>query len=349
MRARATGTFAADAGGYGELLAWAQHFGAVTALGVESTGSYAAGLVRYLRDAGLEVLEVNQPHAHTRRRRGKSDRSTPRWPPAPSSPPSAPPSPRTPAASVEAIRQLRVARDGAVKARSAALNTLTGLIVTAPEPLRQQLKTRKTTRGQATLCARFRPDGSRLDDPQQAAKAALRSIAGRIVDLDSEIAHLDRQPKQLIARTAPVTTARVGVSAGHAGTLLVTAGQNIDRLRSEAAFAALCGASPIPVSSGRTDRHRLNYRGDRRGQPRAAHDRRLPPALLRAQPRLRRAAHRRRQDQDRNHPLPQALHRPRDLPRLLADLQPAKVPRRPNPVVAITCGAGPIGRSLKTT
>jgi transposase len=309
-------TFSADATGYRELLAWAKQAGTVAAIGVESTGSYAAGLVRHLRAEGLEVLEVNQPHPHARRRRGKSDsidaELAARHVLAASSVVIA----KDTTGIVEAIRQLRVARDGAVKARSAALNALTGLVVTAPEDLRRQLAARKTARGRATLCARYRPDQARLHEPINAAKAALKSLARRVIDLDGEIAGLDRQLKQLVGIAAPATTARVAVSTGHAATLLVAAGQNIERLRSEASFAALCAASPIPVSTDRPIRPSPpQLRRCPRRQPRPAHDRRLPSALLRTHPRLRGAPHDRGQDQDRNHPLPQALHRPRDLPR----------------------------------
>jgi transposase len=164
---------------------------------------------------------------------------------------------------VEAIRQLRVAGDGAVKARTAALNALGGLIISAPEHLRREILTRKTTRGRASLGARWRDDPTRLHQPEQAPKAALRSIARRIKDLDAEIAELAVKIKHLINQLAPPTTARIAVSAGHASTLIITAKQNIDRLRHQASFAALCGASPIPVSTGRTDRHRLNYGRDR--------------------------------------------------------------------------------------
>ena len=140
---------------------------------------------------------------------------------------------------------------------------LRDLIVTAPQELRDQLSCRKTIRGKATLCRRLRPTTGELRRPGQAAKLALRSIARRIDALDAEIAVLDRQLERLVRAAAPRTTQLLGISTGHAGQLLVTAGQNIDRLRGEAAFAALCGASPIPASSGKTTRHRLNYGGDR--------------------------------------------------------------------------------------
>ncbi len=111
-----TETFSADAGGYRELLAWAQRFGSIVALGIESTGSYAAGLVRYLRGEGLEVLEVNQPHAHTRRRRGKSDPIDAEMAARHVLAADRPVLVKDTTGIVEAIRQLRVARDGAIKA-----------------------------------------------------------------------------------------------------------------------------------------------------------------------------------------------------------------------------------------
>jgi len=164
---------------------------------------------------------------------------------------------------VESIRLLRVARASAVKARSATLVQLSELIITTPQGLRERLSDRKTIRGKAALCRRLRPDLDALDRPAQAAKLALRSLARRIDALDAEIAELDAQLEQLVRTAAPRTTQLLGISTGHAGQLLVTAGQNIERLRHDGAFAALCGASPIPASSGRTTRHRLNYGGDR--------------------------------------------------------------------------------------
>jgi transposase len=341
--------FPADGSGYRELLSWVQRFGPLAAIGVESTGSYAAGLVRHLRAQGLEVLEVNQPHPHTRRRRGKSDpidaELAARHVLAASSIVIA----KDTSGIVEAIRQLRVARDGAVKARTAALNALGGLIVAAPEELRRQLLVRKTTRGRATLCARLRPDQARLQEPLHAAKAALRSLARRVIDLDAEIKLLDHQLKQLVATAAPATTARVAVSTGHAGTLLVTAGQNIQRLRSEASFAALCGASPLPVATGRSDRHRLNYGGDRDANC-ALHM--IAVCRLRHCQRTRAYAERRTAEGKTKTEIIRCLKRyiARELYHaLLADLLPPPIPtRRPDPITSITCGAGPIGRTVKS-
>jgi transposase len=157
-----------------------------------------------------------------------------------------------------------------VKSRSAALVQVRDLIVTAPQEVRDQLSCRKTLRGKASIYARFRLSSRDLRSPSQAAKFALRSTAQRIEGLDQEIAALDRELEQLVATAAPRTVQLLGISTGHTGQLLVTAGQNIERLRSESSFAMLCGASPLPASSGKTTRHRLNYGGDRQAN-RALH------------------------------------------------------------------------------
>jgi transposase len=251
---------------------------------------------------------------------------------------------------VESIRQLRVARKGAVKARSAAQNALTGVIVSAPDELRHQLTRRKTTREQATLCLRLRPDQARLHEPAQAAKATLRSLARRIAALDTEIDLLDRQLEPLVAQAAPRTIALLGIGTDHAGQLLTTAGQNIDRLKSEASFAALCAANPIPVSSGRTNRHRINYGGDRDAN-RALHM--IAVYRLRYCPRSRAYADRRQAGDKTKTEIIRCLKRyiAREVYYTLrADLlSTATPPRQPRQTVAITCGTGPIGTTVSTT
>lgn len=271
-RGRLLGTesFAASAAGYRELLAWLASFGVIDRVGVESTGSYAAGLTRHLVKEGVRVLEVNQPHAHTRRRRGKTDAIDAEMAARHALSLATEVTPKQTTGIVESIRQLRVARESAVKSRSVALVQLGDLVRTAPSELREQLALRKTLQGKATLCRRLRPDTDWLNEPVNAAKLSLRSLARRITFLDDEIAELDTQLTALVATAAPHTTALLGISTGHAGQLLITAGQNIDRLRNEGAFAALCGASPIPVASGKRGRYRLNPGGDRQAN-RALH------------------------------------------------------------------------------
>jgi transposase len=254
--------FRATQAGYGDLLGWLQEFGQVAAVGVESTASYGAGLTRVLTAAGVKVVEINQPHRHLRYRRGKTDAIDAEAAARKVLSGEATTLPKDTTGIVESIRQLRLVRASSIKARSAALTQLGELIATAPAELRERLP-RKTLRGQASICARLRADHDRLGEPLQAAKLALRTISQRIVNLDAEIALFDHHLENLVARAAPRTIARLGIGTNHAGQLLVTAGQNIDRLRSAAAFAHLCGAAPVPASSGKTTRHRLNWGGDR--------------------------------------------------------------------------------------
>jgi transposase len=162
---------------------------------------------------------------------------------------------------VEAIRALRVARSSAVKARSQTTNQLKSLLITAPEQLREQLRSLTTTALIAT-CARLRPAGD-IDDPEHATKIALRRLARRHQYLTEEIDQADAELRALVTAAAPRLMALPGVGPEVAGQLLTTLGDNPDRLHSEAAFAHLCGVAPIPASSGRTRRHRLNRGGDR--------------------------------------------------------------------------------------
>src|SRR5438132_8985788 len=185
--------FVTTARGYRELLAWLEGFGQVRLVGVESTGAYAAGLVRFLSARAVAVVEVNQPHAHTRRRRGKSDPVDAEAAARKALAGEATAIPKERGGIVESIRQLRVARAGAVKAHTAALNQLQQLVVTAPAELREQLAAAKTSAGKVSLCLRLRPDRARLHEPAQAAKRSLRSVAERARALERELGLLDRQ------------------------------------------------------------------------------------------------------------------------------------------------------------
>jgi transposase len=285
--------FPATQAGYRGLLEWLRSYGQLTRVGVEGTGSYGAGLCRHLGRAGVEVIDVNRPHQQLRQRRGKSDPIDAEGAARSVLSGQATAIAKDSTGIVEAIRQLRVARETAVKARTAALCALGELIVSAPAELRESLAERKTLPGQATLCARSRPDPARLAEPTQAAKMALRSVARRIQDLDAEITQLDDQLRPLVARAAPRTIALLGIGTHHAGQLLVTAGENITRIRTEAAFAHLCAAAPIPASSGQTRRHRLNPYGNRQAN-RTLHL--IAIVRLRYSPATRAYAERRRGD-----------------------------------------------------
>ena len=253
-------SFPATGDGYRLTHRWLTSFGPVAAVGVESTGSYGAALTRFLVEQGCRVIEINQPHPHLRSRRGKNDAIDAEAAARKVLSGEATAAAKDTSGIVESIRQLSVARNGAVKARSAALCQLGDLLVTAPAALREQLDTRRSLEGKASLCARLRPDPDRLADP---AQAALRSLGRRIAQLGAEAADLERQLDRLVATAAPTTLQRLGCGTHHTAALLIAAGENIDRLSSEASFAHLCGTAPIPASSGRTSRHRLNYAGNR--------------------------------------------------------------------------------------
>ncbi|WP_426513172.1 IS110 family transposase [Dactylosporangium sp. McL0621] len=261
-RLLATARFATTVEGYQHLLEWMSSHGHVLEVGVEGSGSYGAGLTRHLRAAGIKVVEVNRPHPHTRARRGNNDAIDAEAAARKVLAGECTAVPKDTTGIVEAIRQLHLARASAVQARTAALNQLDDLIVTAPADVRQAL-TAKTLPGKAGQCARWRPDRARLAEPAQAARTALRSIARRIHALGEKIATLDAQLSTSVKRAAPKTLALLGVGPVHAAQMLITAGQNITRLRTETAFAHLCGADPIPAPSGKTERHRLNPGGDR--------------------------------------------------------------------------------------
>lgn len=258
-----TDTFPATAAGYGQALAWLRAFGPILAVGVESTGSYGAGLARHLSAQGLSVIEINQPHRHTRARRGKTDAIDAEAAARKVLSGEATGTAKNTGGQVEAIRQLTVARNGAMKARAAALCQLGDLLVTAPATIREHLAGRRSLEGKAAICARFRPVRLAPSDPGAAAKVALRSVARRVAQLTREATDLAVQLDELVALAAPTTLGQLGLGTQNTAALLIAAGQNIDRLRSESAFAHLCAAAPIPASSGQTTRHRLNPHGNR--------------------------------------------------------------------------------------
>src|SRR6266511_3912916 len=137
-----TAAFATTREGYEQLIAWVAGHGVIDRIGVESSGSFAAGLVRALQERAIVTVEVNQPHAHTRHRRGKSDPIDAELAARAVLSAVASAIPKYTAGIVEAIRQLGVTRASAVKARSAALNQLENLIMTAPDELRVELARR---------------------------------------------------------------------------------------------------------------------------------------------------------------------------------------------------------------
>ena len=253
--------FPATATGYRRLLAWMRSHGTLTAVGVEGTGAYGAELARILTAAGVTVIDVDRPDRKTRRMKGKSDPIDAYAAATAVLAGRATGTPKSRDGVVEAVRVLRTARRSAVKARTQAMNQIRGLLVCAPALLREQLADLDRAVLIRTL-ARLRP-GDDLSGPLAATRAALRRLARRYQLLDQEIAELDAEIGPLVHQAAPALLELFGAGPETAGQLLASAGDNPERMRSEAAFAHLAGAAPIPASSGRTHRHRLNRGGDR--------------------------------------------------------------------------------------
>jgi transposase len=247
--------------GYQNLLAWAEGFGPLRRAGVEGTGSYGAGLARHLRAMAVPVTEIERPKRRHLRRKGKSDPIDAEAAARAVLSGEASGAPKSGDGRVEMIRTLRSARHSAVKARSQAANQLQGFVVTAPEELRRRLRG-LTTKKLVGVAARTRP-GKDLGDVEAATRFALRSVARRYQALSEEIAELDAHLDRLVAEAAPELVSLPAIGTDHAATLLLTAGDNPERLGSEASFASLCGASPVEASSGKVVRHRLNRGGDR--------------------------------------------------------------------------------------
>jgi transposase len=255
-----TQSFPTTTAGYRALLGWLRSFGTVVAVGIEGTGSWGAGLARHLAAADVKVLEVNRPNRQHRRRRGKSDPADAEAAARAVLAEQATGTPKATNGMIESIRLLRLARRSAVKGRTQAANQLHSVIDTAPEELRAQLIGLSST-ARIARCSRLRP--GEVATPLGAAKLALVSLARRWSALNEEIEMLSDELGRLVAVAAPSLVAVKGVGTDVAGALLTAAGDNPERLVSEASFAALCGASPIQASSGRSQRHRLNRGGDR--------------------------------------------------------------------------------------
>ena len=254
-------SFVADSGGYRALITWADTHGRIEAFGIEGTGSYGAGLARAMRRAGHRVVEVNRGDRRTRRAAGKSDTVDAEVAARSVLAGQSTAIPKTADGAVEMMRQLKIARDTAVKARTTAMITLKQIVVNAPPVLREALQD-LTDRGLLTRCAGLRPGP--LDTPAASAKHTLRALARRWLALAEEITTHDRHLARLTTETSPTLRDGFGVGAHTAAEMLIIFGDNPDRIRSEAAFAKLCGACPIPASSGMTTgRHRL-YRGGHR-------------------------------------------------------------------------------------
>jgi transposase len=256
--------FPATLAGHRRMLGWFSGFGPVARVGVEGTGSYGAGLARFLRRAGVEIVEVDRPNRQARRRAGKSDHLDAVEAARAALSGRACGAAKSRDGNVEAIRALVVAKRSARSTKIQTLNQIRHLSFTAPDELRQRLA--GVSRQQlAAKAAALRPGSMRdgADPVMPATKTALQILGRRVLALDEEKARIDALLTGLVTQTAPQLLAVFGVGIDTAAALLVTAGDNPGRLRSEAAWAHLCGTAPIPASSGKVTRYRLDRGGDR--------------------------------------------------------------------------------------
>ena len=235
-------------------------FGEVNLGGAEGTGSYGAGLTRYLHDHDVRVVEIDRPNRQRRRRRGKSDPEDAVSAARAAQGGEAKGLAKTRDGNVESMRVLRVARSSARRGRTQALNQMRSLISTAPDTLRSELR-ELTIYQVLERTSAYRPGTKR--DIVSLTKETLRMLARRAIALEDEVREIDVVLKVLVTETAPELCDVIGVGPDVASALLVAVGDNPERLKGEATFAHLCGVSPIDVSSGKNERHRLNRGGDR--------------------------------------------------------------------------------------
>jgi transposase len=252
--------FPVSAAGYSRLLGWLGGFGTVCLVGIEGTGSYGAGLARHMSAAGVRVVEVDRSGRQDRRRQGKSDPLDAVSAARAAQSGRARGAPEGRDGAVEAIRALMVAKRSARSERTQAISQARALIVTGPEDLRARFAAHATA-DLVTGLASLRPRPGAVIGYH--TRIALRELGRRAEFLDGQIACLDALIVPLVTGHAPGLLALHGVGSDTAALLLVAAGDHPGRLRSEAAWAHLCAAAPIPASSGKVTRYRLNPGGDR--------------------------------------------------------------------------------------
>jgi transposase len=247
--------------GYAALADWLASFGDVVRVGVEGTGAYGAGLARFLRSRDLIVVEVDRPNRQQRRRAGKSDTIDAIEAARAALSGRAAGVAKTADGDVEAIRALLVARRSGRNVRVKYLNQIRHLGFTAPAELRERLRhVHRDQLARTVASLRPMPNGEPV---MYATKLAMVTLARRVLALEADGERLDRELELLVRRVAPGLLEVYGVGVHTAAILLVAAGDNPHRLRNEAAFAHLCGVAPLPASSGKTTRHRLNPGGNR--------------------------------------------------------------------------------------
>ncbi len=254
-------SFPVSEAGYESLLGWLVGFGDLIGVGVEGTGSWGVGLTRFLIGAGVDVVEVDRPNRQQRRKVGKSDPTDAISAARAALSGTATVTPKSRNGPVEQMRVLLVARRSAREQRIQSLNQLRHLVFTAPESIRIRFKDRYKT-GLVTEAANMRPrKGS--DPIVYCTNLVIRGLARRIRSLNTEVKTIDVALIGLIETTAPSLLELHGVGVDTAASLLVAAGDNPERLHNERSWAHLCGVTPLPASSGKVTRHRLNRGGDR--------------------------------------------------------------------------------------
>lgn len=253
--------FVATEDGYRDIVSYITAAGLATAIGVEGAGSYGAGLARHLTTAGFTVVEVNRPNRAERRLHGKSDPLDAYQAAQSTLAHRGTSTPKSRDGYVEALRVLRTARNSAVKAHSVTQVQIRSVLVTAPSALREKYRGHAFSAHIAAMAA-TRPSGPAAD-PVTATALTLRRLARRHEFLSEEIAACNAELAAIIQAFAPQLTQISGVGTAIASQLLITVGDNPERITNEAQFAALVGVAPIPASSGKTTRHRLSRGGDR--------------------------------------------------------------------------------------
>ncbi|WP_254397833.1 IS110 family transposase [Streptomyces sp. AC558_RSS880] len=253
-------SFPATAQGYRQLLAWARSSGVVRRAGVECTGSYGAALTRHLHAEGIEVTEVNQPDKAARRRHGKTDAVDAEAAARAVLSGRATVTAKTSDGPVEMLRLFKLAKGSAIKSRTQAINQPKSVLVCADSALREALAG-LTNPHLIKRCAAL--EALDATGPATAARHTLRLLARRIQHLTEEIDDLNQRLTEAVKASSPGLLDARGVGPDSTAALLIAAGDNPERLTSEASFAALCGTSPVEASSGKTQRRRLNRGGDR--------------------------------------------------------------------------------------
>ncbi len=255
-------TIPVTSAGYKDMLDWARAIGPHRTFGIEGTGSYGSGLARFLRRAGESIVEVSRPPRKGERRlSGKSDPIDAEHAARAVLSGKATAIPKVGEGAIETIRLVKIARDGAVRIQTQTMLTLKSVLVTAPDELREQLEQLSDFK-LVTACAAF-PGVFDGNDSVAAVRHLLQVLGQRWLQLHREVLGHTTVLKELTAATAPDLVAAFGIGPDIAAEMLVTAGSNTSRVRSEAAFAKLCGACPVPASSGTVQRHRLNRGGNR--------------------------------------------------------------------------------------